>query len=283
MAFRDHGIRGLAAAMLTAIALHATPAAAVQEPLGFELRPGFGLSNGESDFFAPAPIVASRPQSLTAVPTKRQGSDLGVFNSVAISVASMPALDDWKKIHESDYTGVYRSDCDFGAKICNSRVGKAFRQIAASASVMTPIDTLKFVNSSVNRAITYRDDRAGWGQSDYWADPTEIAARGIGDCEDFAIAKMWMLRSLGFDENELQLVVLKNTRSGIFHAVLAVHVDGKRYVLDNLSNNIGTDDLFVAYVPIVSFAGEKSYLHGFRNKRATVATSNGLGSIFPND
>ena len=42
-----------------------------------------------------------------------------------------------------------------------------------------------------------RDDAEVWGQVDYWASPLETLQSGMGDCEDFAIAKYFTLLALG--------------------------------------------------------------------------------------
>jgi transglutaminase-like putative cysteine protease len=51
------------------------------------------------------------------------------------------------------------------------------------------------VNRYVNE-IQYMQDVANWGESDHWAAPAEFFANG-GDCEDYAIAKYFLLRELG--------------------------------------------------------------------------------------
>ena len=45
--------------------------------------------------------------------------------------------------------------------------------------------------------IRFRSDQKTWGKEDYWALPREFLNRGIGDCEDYAIAKYITLRRLG--------------------------------------------------------------------------------------
>lgn len=239
------------------------------------------------DYFGHAsiPYPVTRPANLyTRMPTRPTApaaTDFGVFASVAISAGSLPIARNWRKISDTDYTGLYRSECDAGAIACASSLGKRFQSIAAKAAGMSDVDALQYVNASINSAIAYRDDSVGWGKTDYWANPNEIAKKGYGDCEDYAIAKMWLLRSIGYNESQLQLVLLKNKRSGIQHAVLAVHVHGARYVLDNMARNIGKDDLFVSYSPIVSFVGDRNFIHGFSKKMPNVAKASDLSGIIP--
>ncbi len=61
---------------------------------------------------------------------------------------------------------------------------------------------------------------------------------GGGDCEDFAIAKMMMLRESGFDEEQLHLLVVYDKRRKMAHAVVAVFIEGHIWILDNVISAI---------------------------------------------
>jgi predicted transglutaminase-like cysteine proteinase len=98
------------------------------------------------------------------------------------------------------------------------------------------IRQLHEVNRAINRAA-YREDRPNWGRGDHWAAPRELLARG-GDCEDFAIAKYLALRALRFPARDLHLLILYDIRRQQAHAVLAVTLDGRELVLDNLQGAI---------------------------------------------
>jgi len=99
------------------------------------------------------------------------------------------------------------------------------------------------MNLSVNHAVAYVDDRAGTGRLDDWATPDELAARGAGDCEDFAIAKYFRLRRAGIPAAQLRIAYVelqpvegaRRTR----HMVLAwlppgEAATGGELILDNL-------------------------------------------------
>ncbi|KQY85047.1 transglutaminase-like cysteine peptidase [Brevundimonas sp. Root1423] len=90
---------------------------------------------------------------------------------------------------------------------------------------------LKAVNRQVN-ALTYVSDTANWGQADYWATPAEMLARG-GDCEDFATAKYFALRQLGFSAADLRIVIVWDSVDREQHAVLLARAGGRTLVLDN--------------------------------------------------
>lgn len=66
------------------------------------------------------------------------------------------------------------------------------------------------VNELVN-AIPYAPDIETYGVRDYWATPTELMNNRAGDSEDFALAKYFMLRALGFRGEQLVLVVVHHT------------------------------------------------------------------------
>jgi predicted transglutaminase-like cysteine proteinase len=108
---------------------------------------------------------------------------------------------------------------------------------------------------------------------DYWARPSETLARQQGDCEDFAILKMAALRSLGFAADDLALVVLRDDKRKVFHAVLSVSVSSNRFILDSLREEVLTDSRMPGYKPLLSIVDGKGYLHGFRvDHREKVAT-----------
>lgn len=75
-------------------------------------------------------------------------------------------------------------------------------------------------------------------REDYWSTPKEFLAAGFGDCEEYAIMKYFTLQSLGFDEKQLCLSVVKDRYSGSYHMVLAYYEDKEPLVLDNLSFRI---------------------------------------------
>lgn len=98
----------------------------------------------------------------------------------------------------------------------------------------TPREQMQIINSFWN-GWPYIEDKANWGKEDYWAIPAQFLKKS-GDCEDYAIAKYFTLKELGFDPKQMRLVVLRDTIRNLAHAVLAVYLDGDAYILDNLSN-----------------------------------------------
>lgn len=115
------------------------------------------------------------------------------------------------------------------------------------------------VNRYVNET-TYIQDVANWGKSDHWAAPAEFFAKG-GDCEDYAIAKYFSLRKLGFPPEQLRIVVLRDRRRRQVHAVLAVTWGNRTLVLDNLRDRIVPWRELHDYLPIYSLNEQSAWLH----------------------
>ncbi len=86
--------------------------------------------------------------------------------------------------------------------------------------------------------MPYIDDPRAWKRSDFWATPMEVIVRNGGDCEDFAIAKYFSLRSLGISEEKLRLTFVKNFINHESHMVLDYYPDKSAamspLVLDNM-------------------------------------------------
>ncbi|WP_051213851.1 transglutaminase-like cysteine peptidase [Maritalea myrionectae] len=185
-----------------------------------------------------------------------------VLNSIAVLAPNLPSTKSWQTVSSSDFSALYSDTCNFSSAACQTPFAQKMQKLLPSLKHASSFQTLSQINRAVNDVITYREDSKAFGKSDYWANPIELAQRGAGDCEDFAIAKYWALRTLGYQESQLQLIVLKDTRRNLYHAVLAVHEGGRTFILDNLSNNIAEQSAFPNYKPIFSFVEDVAYIHG---------------------
>lgn len=67
--------------------------------------------------------------------------------------------------------------------------------LAREARQLPLTERIAFVNVEINRRVAYRQDADEGG--DHWSTPCETLARGRGDCEDFAIAKHFLLDACG--------------------------------------------------------------------------------------
>ncbi|MCW9033876.1 MAG: transglutaminase-like cysteine peptidase [Rhodospirillales bacterium] len=109
---------------------------------------------------------------------------------------------------------------------------------------------VKEVNRFMNKA-RYITDPSNWGEKDYWATPGQFMAK-FGDCEDYAIAKYMSLKQLGFKTSQMRVVAVKDLNLRVGHAILAVYIDGKAYILDNQIKKVAKANIIKHYVPVFS-------------------------------
>jgi predicted transglutaminase-like cysteine proteinase len=123
-------------------------------------------------------------------------------------------------------------DCRAGMKNCSPEA-KRFVLIANEAKSRSGRARLEVANRLMNGAIRYVSDAQQHGTPDRWTAPLAALAAEQGDCEDFAIAKYAALREAGVPEEDMRLVLVRDTKIRIDHAVLAVRHEGEWLVLDN--------------------------------------------------
>lgn len=117
-------------------------------------------------------------------------------------------------------------------------------------------EQLDKINIFANQNI-YIPDHINWGVEDYWASPGEFLRRS-GDCEDYAITKYMSLIELGWNIDDMRVIVLEDTSLNLIHVVLAVYQDGKINILDNQHENVIEDTRIKHYKPIFS-VNEKTW------------------------
>jgi len=122
---------------------------------------------------------------------------------------------------------------------------------------------LEGVNRFFNRRIIFRDDREVWHVEDYWASPLETLQQGMGDCEDFAIAKYFSLLAVGMPASQLRLVYVRLQVGGAGgpsqpHMVLAYYASAQAepLILDNLISEIRPASRRPDLTPVFSFNSE---------------------------
>lgn len=92
------------------------------------------------------------------------------------------------------------------------------------------------VNARWNDRIEYQSDMEHYGKRDYWAIPQD----GLGDCEDYVLAKKRALEN----QNISSCIATCWVETGGYHGVLVVRTDRGDYVLDNRYDQVwGWDDL----------------------------------------
>lgn len=129
-------------------------------------------------------------------------------------------------------------------------------------------EMLARVNQWVNREIAYVSDDRNYRERDVWATAEETIARGSGDCEDFAILKMHMLRAAGVAAERMKLVLLRDLAANADHAVLLVQTDAGKVVLDNVTDRLYDGSEANSVRPVVSFSEGRRWVHAVRGTQA---------------
>lgn len=249
---------------VAALALAATPAAAQSAPyytssktyaiLGGESRLASIMAQQSGQPLPPQPNVTpagfGAPVLRAAMPVFRPAISMtapDVFNSVALPIGHTTLDRRWKKVE-------------------NGPVGAASSAYAASLGGRAAMDKLVAVNHYVNSRVSFVDDIKQYGVADLWTSAAQTLSRGRGDCEDYAIAKLQLLRRAGFAEKDLYLVILRDALRRADHAVLVARADNRLLVLDNGTDRLIDSFEMVDYHPIVTFSGNRVWTHGYRRE-----------------
>jgi predicted transglutaminase-like cysteine proteinase len=137
-----------------------------------------------------------------------------------------------------------------------SAEAKRYLAIVAKVKALTGHAQLETANRLMNGAIRYVSDAQQHGIPDRWTAPLASLAAGLGDCEDFAIAKYVALRDAGVSETDMRLVLVRDNSIRIDHAVLAVRLDGRWLVLDNRKSFVVEPGELTHYAPLFSLDHE---------------------------
>ncbi|NDC80974.1 MAG: hypothetical protein EB090_06900 [Verrucomicrobia bacterium] len=119
------------------------------------------------------------------------------------------------------------------------------------------MEMIKKVNETFN-SMRYVPDQKNWGVPDLWNTPVQftqppdyvVPGRVSGDCEDHAIAKYYALQKLGFTQDELRILVVKDLNLGVGHCILGVIYGGQCLILDNQIKSVWSASQIQHYKPI---------------------------------
>jgi predicted transglutaminase-like cysteine proteinase len=191
------------------------------------------------------------------------------------SVSATPALFGTSEIRSTgmgsftNWTGVlarFRQNQTLGAGLCASAgpgprgcQWDEWQGIVARLRGRPAIEQLREVNRTMN-SHRYILDRVNWGMEDYWATVFEFLRKN-GDCEDYAISKYVTLRALGWPAEKLRIVILRDTKLDLNHAVLAAYTEEGIYIGDNQVSSIVKADRIRHYKPIYSINENAWWLH----------------------
>ena len=159
--------------------------------------------------YSTAPLRASMPIYRPAIAMDSPD----VFNSVALPITHASLDRRWKKV-------------------ADGALGSNSASYASELAGLPAMEKLDAVNRYVNARVSFVDDIRQYGVADHWTSAADTLRRGRGDCEDYAIAKLQLLRRAGFAEKDLYLVILRDALRRADHAVLVARADGRLLVLD---------------------------------------------------
>ncbi|MDX1401026.1 MAG: transglutaminase-like cysteine peptidase [Kiloniellales bacterium] len=192
----------------------------------------------------------------------KQSKDRGkaIFGSTEVGSRSFKAIPKWARIlKQMQVEGPALRRCTENSANCNQDAMKAWNRIILEAGPLSRPKKILNVNRYFNR-WPYKLDREIYGTSEYWASPMEFMRRS-GDCEDFAIAKFFALRHLGFKNEEMRIVILWDQIRAVGHAVLAVYIKDDILVLDSLSDVVLSHVKYKQYVPQYSMNETTRWAH----------------------
>ena len=174
-----------------------------------------------------------------------------VFGSVALRVGHTPLDSKWRRAE-------------------NMIVHGSAAQFAESLRGRSPVERLEAVNRYVNRRVDFVDDQRRWGRPDVWSTADATLRSGRGDCEDYAIAKLQMLRRAGIADHDLYLVIVRDLVRREDHAVLVARAAGHMFLLDNGTDDVLDSDQVSDYRPVLTFASYGEWTHGYRVNNAPI-------------
>jgi predicted transglutaminase-like cysteine proteinase len=187
------------------------------------------------------------------------------------AAAAGPALFGTHEVFSPDnsaffkWTGVlarFAAEQRSAARSCSAADGcpaAQWQALVASLAGLEPRALLERVNAAINRH-PYVPSLRNWGESNYWETPFEFL-RKSGQCQDYAIAKYLLLRAAGMPADKLRVVVLRDERLGLDHAVTIAYVGGEALLLDNQIRNVVPTASVPHYRPYYSINEQGWWLH----------------------
>lgn len=197
-------------------------------------------------------IVVAAALSVGAATAAWAAADPSFFRSVETKSNNLKPFKKWNgaiaRYSEEAAKEEERTDCD--SQRFNTCHYQVWAKYLDGLKDMPKDEQIVEVNSWANQR-KYITDPRNWGQKDYWATPGEFIAR-FGDCEDYAIIKYLSLKRLGFTDEELRVVAVKDMNLKVGHAVLVVLHKGKTLLLDNQIKKVVSTEIVRHYQPVFS-------------------------------
>ena len=144
--------------------------------------------------------------------------------------ADWPAWQSALDRHYSEREAIHQ--CLSDEETCTRRL-RGLRHILLKGADLRLEQQIRLVNRYINKQ-RYEDDRVSSRSvaGNQWETLTEFLHRG-GDCEDFAVAKYFVLREFGVDAEDMRIVIGRESQRATHHAMLAIRFDQGVWLLEN--------------------------------------------------
>jgi predicted transglutaminase-like cysteine proteinase len=113
---------------------------------------------------------------------------------------------------------------------------ESWEELIGKSQHLSDKKKMTLINNYFNQQIQSIADNDTFEGFDYWQSPIETLVRGLGDCEDYAMAKYVSLRLLGLPAENMLIGIVYYPAYFEMHAVLFVFLEEQKdpYVLDNI-------------------------------------------------
>jgi predicted transglutaminase-like cysteine proteinase len=201
--------------------------------------------------------AASSPSVMAAY--EAGGKTQSLFSSREVKSGKLHLFPKWQGALSRHFNEAKLSDAPCTETAFNRCHLRRWQTFLSGLEEIDRMSQVKAVNHFFNRH-RYIIDPKNYGVLDYWASPFQFMTRD-GDCEDYAITKYFSLRSLGFSAESMRIVVLQDLNLQTAHAVLAVYMGKKIFVLDNQIPTVVEASAILHYRPIYSINEKHWWLH----------------------
>ncbi len=209
-------------------------------------------------------LAAPHPAAADNAYAEAPGAIPALFNTTEIRSPNLTSFTNWTSV-----LARFNKNKDLGAGMCATAAGRAgspslcewdaWQKIVRELKDLPPQQQLVRVNDEMNKR-PYILDNVNWGMNDYWATVFEFLRKN-GDCEDYAIAKYVTLRALGWNADRLRIVVLRDTKLNLNHAILAAYTDDGIFIGDNQITGLARASNIRHYKAIYSINENSWWLH----------------------
>jgi predicted transglutaminase-like cysteine proteinase len=178
------------------------------------------------------------------------------FSMMEIVAPEGKSWDEWRKA-KADLMALLPklAQCEAKPDRCSPPYRK-YVAIIDEAKKEFGMTRIEIVHKRINTSIRYTPDWGQWGVADKWTLPFASDGKGsietgMGDCEDYALAKVVALLRVGVAAGDMRLVLVHDNAIREDHAVLAVREIERWWILDNRWEALREDRELVQFKPLV--------------------------------